>query len=129
MNQTISSIQPYQHVTTQQVCGFSIRVQQVILFDSCIVAVNTYDINNNLLNVQMVTIAGEAYKAWASDDEYITSYVAAQLGFTMAPDPVAPDPVAPDPVAPDPVVTDPVVTDPVVTDPVVTDPVVTDPGV
>jgi len=106
MNQAISSIQPYQHVTTQQVCGFSIRVQQVTLFESCSVAVNTYDINNNLLNVQMVNISGEAYKAWASDDTYITSYVAQQLGFTIAP---APEPT--------PTVTDPVVTDPVVTDP------------
>ena len=87
MNQSISSIQPYQHVTTQQVCGFSIRVQQVTLFESCSVAVNTYDINNNLLNVQMVNITGEAYKAWASDDTYITSYVAQQLGFTIAPAP------------------------------------------
>jgi hypothetical protein len=91
-------IQPYQHVTTQQVCGFSIHIHQVILFESCTVAVNTYDINNNLVNVQMLEISGDDYKAWSTDDAYITNYVATKLGFDIAP--ISEDPISTNTIVP-----------------------------
>lgn len=107
MNQPVTTIQPFQQVTTQQICGFSLRVQQVTLFSGVTIAVNTYDQNNSLIGVQMVDINGAAYAAWGADDTYITRYVAEKLGFTVAvaPEPVAPEPVAPEPepVAPEPV--------------------------
>ena len=124
MNQPVTTIQPFQQVTTQQICGFSIRVQQVTLFSGVTIAVNTYDQNNSLIGVQMVDIYGAAYAAWGADDTYITRYVAEKLGFTVAvaPEPVAPEPVAPEPVAPE---SEPVAPEPVApeSEPVAPEPV------
>ena len=118
MNQPVTTIQPFQQVTTQQICGFSLRVQQVTLFSGVTIAVNTYDQNNSLIGVQMVDINGAAYAAWGADDTYITRYVAEKLGFTVA---VAPEPVAPEPepVTPEPV-SEPVAPEP---EPVAPEPV------
>jgi hypothetical protein len=138
MNQPVTTIQPFQQVTTQQICGFSIRVQQVTLFSGVTIAVNTYDQNNGLIGVQMVDITGSAYDAWGSDDTYITRYVAEKLGFTVAlPEPVAPEPVAPEsvepesvepePVAPEPVEPEPVAPEPVAPEPVAPEPVAPEP--
>jgi len=84
------------------------------------------------LTTGVLSLAGEAYAAWGTDDEYLYTFTAATLGLTITeivPDAAPTSPVAPPapveaPAAP-PVVVEPVVAPVVVEEPVA--PVVEEP--
>ena len=68
------------------------------------------------LTTGTINLTGEAYAAWGTDDDYLYTYTAQQLGLTIVeivpdapPAPPAPEPPAPDMSEP----TSPVLADPV----------------
>ena len=43
------------------------------------------DTNNIILAVKQVTLAGQDYKNWGSNDQYVIDYICSALGFAELP--------------------------------------------
>jgi hypothetical protein len=79
----MTQIVPYDQITTKQISGFDIQNVDLILFNSARICVRLLDENGNMLDLTFVTMEGEDYTNWGSDDSYIINYVATKLGFTI----------------------------------------------
>jgi hypothetical protein len=77
------NVQPYDIVNTTRVSSFSVSVMCLDLFNSATLTVDLLDASGNRVSVQRMTLSGADYTAWGSDDSYINTYVAAQLGATI----------------------------------------------
>lgn len=64
---------------TQTICRAVITVQSIVLFESITLSVALIDTNDTTIEVRVMTITGEDYKAWGNDDSYIVSWVKAHL--------------------------------------------------
>ena len=67
------------------------------LFKQADLHVTVLSSDGRIIHSQPLTLQGDDYKAWSSDDSYLYKYVANKLGYTVAPTPVAAS--APTPVA------------------------------
>ena len=77
-----------------------IRNGQILLNDRATFEVWMFSPENDIIAVENVTIEGEEYSSWSSDDNYIYSLILEKLGMTELPP--APEP-APEPTpTPDP---------------------------
>ncbi len=82
-NQYDVNIVPAEKTVTKTVTNFTVSVVQLNLFTNVIVAVTTYDVDQNQIDSLLMDISGENYLAWNNNDQYIINYVANQLGFTI----------------------------------------------
>ena len=114
---------PVEVVTTDIVTTLNIDVIRLEIFKCATLSVSVITSTGKLLHRQCLDLAGDDYKNWANDDNYLYTYVASKLGYTLQPKTVVPDPVVvADPPTDPVVVTDPPTDPVVVTDPP-TDPV------
>jgi hypothetical protein len=79
----IINIKQYDIVTTKQISGFKTKVNSMELFVSANLIIELFDSSGNLQDVRFLTIDGSDYQAWGLDDNYINTWVASKLGFTL----------------------------------------------
>jgi len=77
------SIQEKDIIETLKVKKISIAVSSLILGVKCDILVNLYNDETTFLRQDVLTLQGEDYQNWGSDDEYITEYVLSQYGFVL----------------------------------------------
>ena len=65
------------------ISGFIICEVHVNLYNSVNLRIMLQDESDNPVDVLNMTIDGEDYANWSSDDDYIVNYVANKLGFTI----------------------------------------------
>lgn len=61
-------------------------VTELRLHEKATFLVSLYDTARNLVDRQHVTITGEEYAQWASDDDYVLQIVLGKLGLTLDPE-------------------------------------------
>jgi hypothetical protein len=86
----MTSINPFIQTTTTTATSFVVSCRSLILFTSASFSVDTFDINNVLLNRQIVTMTPEVYVQWNNDDTFVNNWVAGVLGFVIPTPPVDP---------------------------------------
>ena len=79
----MSSIQPFNKTTIKTAVRFSLDIIQLILNTSATFRVSLYDIDDKCIDNKYITLEGEDYKNWNSDDQYIVNFIAVQLGFVV----------------------------------------------
>jgi hypothetical protein len=79
----MTQIVPYDLITTKLISGFEIQTIDLVLFNSARITVRLFDENGYTMDIKFVAMEGEDYTNWGSDDNYITIFVAAKLGFTI----------------------------------------------
>ena len=79
----MSAIVPLDKITTLTIYSFTLDRIEVDLFNSARIRVNLMDQNNNRIDCTFVTLSGDDYTNWGNNDDYIISYVANKLGFTV----------------------------------------------
>jgi len=80
---TTTPIQPFTTTVTQTVTSFSVSCRTLVLFTSATFNVDSFDINKNLVNRQLVPITPEQYQEWNNNDDYIINLMATILGYTI----------------------------------------------
>lgn len=81
----MSAIVPTEKTTTNVGIRFAMDITELVLNTSATFRVILYDIEDKSIDVSYVTLEGEDYANWGSDDEYVIQFVATQLGFTLVP--------------------------------------------
>jgi hypothetical protein len=71
---------PFEIQTTNIITSFNVEIINIILFTSATIRVVQYDINLNIIRVDNLTISGEDYANWTSD-QYLITWVKTQLNF------------------------------------------------
>lgn len=79
-------IVPIEESITKDITGFTVTVQNLILFTSVDLIVQLYN-NTKWVESKLLVLAGNDYAGWSkgSDDQYIINYVASTLNFTLSP--------------------------------------------
>ena len=79
-------INPVQQVVTNTITSFLVLVLSIEMFKSVRLSVKLYDVNNNLININFLTLSGTDYTNWGTDDNYLIEYVANYYGYNIIPD-------------------------------------------
>jgi hypothetical protein len=83
------SIQPYDFVTTQQVCSFKIDRIELTLFKQAILTIMLLNKSGGLVDIKVLQMNGHDYEQWNNDDNYVVEFAMNKLGFVKpAPQPV-----------------------------------------
>lgn len=81
---SIINVNTKEIVTTVVVTQVEILEGNIQLNQSARFPVKLLDSNGNLISMEFVTIEGDDYTNWASDDAYITTLILSKLGITAA---------------------------------------------
>ena len=79
------NIVPKEIVSTEVASRIDIRVMRLELYSHADLQVTVLSSNKKPIHSQLVSLKGDDYKAWSSDDSYLYTYVANKLGYTVAP--------------------------------------------
>jgi hypothetical protein len=71
---------PFEFQTTNIITSFNVEIINIILFTSATIRVVQYNINMDIVKVDNLTISGEDYANWVSD-QYLITWVKTQLNF------------------------------------------------
>jgi len=71
---------PFEIQTTNIITSFNVEIINIILFTSATIRVVQYDVNLAIVRVDNLTISGEDYANWTSD-QYLITWVKTQLNF------------------------------------------------
>lgn len=77
---SIINVQTKEVVTTRVITQVEILEGNIQLNQSARFPVKLSDSNGNLVSMEFVTIEGEDYTNWSTDDSYITSLILTKLG-------------------------------------------------
>ena len=91
----MSSILPYEIVSTITVNRFEIDSIDIRLFTSANIRVNLFDLAGFRVSTRSVLMEGDDYANWGNDDQYIVTFVMNALGFTPTAPPVVVEVVVP----------------------------------
>jgi hypothetical protein len=80
-NPNTSNIVPFAYVSN--VSSFSVTCQNLTLYKSAMFAIQSYDINNEVVQVNYMTLSEEEYLEWNNNDTYIVDLAASKLGYTL----------------------------------------------
>jgi hypothetical protein len=80
-----SNIQPLDIVTSRTVVSFTVACQTVNLFTNATFRVDSFDVDNNIVDRQYLTMTNEQYLDWNNNDTYVIDFVATTLGYTLSP--------------------------------------------
>jgi len=77
----VHSIQPFNYIgPIKTIIKVEISVIKLVLFQSVDILVQYFDENDNIVENEYLTISGQDYSSWSSDDNYILEYVASKTG-------------------------------------------------
>lgn len=79
----MSNIVHFNEVTTKTVVRFSLDIAQMELGVSATFRVTLYDSDDKCISNKYVTLEGQNYLNWGTDDKYVLNYIAKTLGFTL----------------------------------------------
>lgn len=79
----MTQIVPQEQITKKVIGGFEIQSVDLVLFNSARIVVRLLDESGNMMDLSFITMDGEDYTNWGSDDNYIINFVATKLGFTI----------------------------------------------
>jgi hypothetical protein len=79
----MSVIVPFDEVTTKTAVRFSLDIAKIELCVSATFRVSLYDANDDCFANKYVTLEGQDYLNWGSDDRYVINFIAKQLGLTL----------------------------------------------
>jgi hypothetical protein len=79
---TETTINPATHTTVKTINSF--KIARITIDERCTIEVQSYDVNNHLVDINLLTLTPEEYAAWGTDDSYIVDLVASKLSFTKA---------------------------------------------
>ena len=85
---TPTPIDPYTQTTTKVITSFTVSCRSITLFTSASFTVDCFDAENNLINRQVLNMGTDEYLQWQNNDEFVITWVAQQLGFTIETPPV-----------------------------------------
>lgn len=77
-------IHPFEQKTIKIATSISLHIQELILNQSAVFRVSLHDEDGRCISNHMVTIEGQDYLNWGTDDNYVRRFVSAKLGFTLA---------------------------------------------
>lgn len=77
------TIAPFNEVTTKTAVRFSLDIAQMELGSSATFRVTLYDSDDKCVSNKYVTLDGQDYLNWGTDDKYVLNYIAKTLGLTM----------------------------------------------
>jgi hypothetical protein len=75
------NVQPKDVITTRTINSIEIIETKVQLNTSAKIVVRLLDENENLINIEVLTISDSDYTNWGNDDQYIIDYALTQLGL------------------------------------------------
>ena len=81
---SIINVQTKEVVTTQVITQVEILEGNIQLNQSARFPVKMLNADGGLVSMDFVTIEGDDYNNWASDDAYITTLILTRLGITAA---------------------------------------------
>jgi hypothetical protein len=88
------SIQPYDFITTQQVCSFKIDRIELTLFKQAILTIMLLNQSGGPVDIKVLQMNGNDYEQWNNDDNYVVEFVMNKLGFVKpVPQPPVQEPV------------------------------------
>lgn len=79
----MSTIIPFNEVTTKTAVRFSIDISQMELGLSATFRVTLFDSDDKCISNKYVTLEGQDYLNWGTDDKYVLNYIAKTLGLTL----------------------------------------------
>ena len=86
----MSAVVPFDKITTVKITSFKVDVVSLQLNSSASFRVVLYgekyigDTNEKVpVAVENILIAGDDYKQWSNDDDFVVKYVAKKLGLTL----------------------------------------------
>jgi len=79
----MSAIAPFNETTTNTIVRFSIDIATMELCVSATFRVSLYDPNDKCISNKYVTLQGEDYLKWGTDDKYVLNFIAKELGLTL----------------------------------------------
>lgn len=77
------TIAPFNEVTTKTAVRFSLDIAQMELGASATFRVSLYDVNDSCFANKYVTLEGQDYLNWGTDDKYVLNYIVKTLGLTI----------------------------------------------
>ena len=77
------NVQPKDVITTRTINSIEIIETIVQLNTSAKVVVKLLDENQNLINIEVLTISETEYTDWGNDDQYIIDWSLTQLGLIV----------------------------------------------
>jgi len=86
-NENPTNIQPFDEIVKKTITSFKVNIFNVQMFISANLGITFFDINNNLVKAENITISGADYTNWGNNDDYIINYVATHYGFVIIPPP------------------------------------------
>jgi hypothetical protein len=75
------NVQPKDVITTRTINSIEIIETKVQLNTSAKVVIKLLDENQNLINIEVLTISETEYTDWGNDDQYIIDWSLTQLGL------------------------------------------------
>jgi hypothetical protein len=79
----MSAIAPFNEITTKTAVRFSLDIAKMELSVSATFRVSLYDANNSCFANKYVTLEGQDYLNWGTDDKYVLNFIAKELGLTL----------------------------------------------
>jgi hypothetical protein len=79
------NIAPFEIIIRQVVTSVVVEVAHLDLFNSVHLRIIMRDSNNVDIKVEIVTLSGDDYKNWSSDDNYLINYIKQKYGFKDLP--------------------------------------------
>jgi hypothetical protein len=80
-------IEPFSQQTTTVATSFVVSCRSLTLFNTASFTVDTFNIEGNLIQRQIITMTPEVYNEWQNKDDYVISWAAQTLGFILQPPP------------------------------------------
>jgi hypothetical protein len=79
----MSAINPFNEITTKTAVRFTIDIAQIELGVSATFRVTLLDCDDRCISHKYVTLEGQDYKGWGTDDEYVVKFISRTLGLTL----------------------------------------------
>jgi hypothetical protein len=79
----MSAIVPFNEITTKTAVRFAIDIAMMELSVSATFRVTLYDSDDKCISNKYVTLDGQDYLNWGSDDKYVVNYISKVLGLTL----------------------------------------------
>jgi hypothetical protein len=69
---------------TSVVVRFAMYISDLVVNTSAIFKVVSFNIKDEPIETVYITLEGEDYTNWGSNDDYVTQYIANKMGYVLA---------------------------------------------
>jgi hypothetical protein len=79
----MSAIVPFDEISKKTAVRFSLDIAKIELSVSASFRISLYDSDDRCISNKYVTLEGQDYLNWGSDDKYVLNYISKVLGLTL----------------------------------------------